>query len=334
MQTTGLTLTWPVGAWLDQAPERALAQVTQALEDALAGDDPVAAVQARLWQGQLQDWLGQADAASTLSLARREAERLGDPVLLAHVAIALARVDVDHARHADALAACQQVLAQARVLQAGPLIRRALFTTATSLCHIGEHDQAVETFEQARASLLADPAGRGPQPQVALARYAAGQAQAWLMRGGLLLEASGSDAARPALQQARDLGEQACRALAGASARHSHPALFTLIRVLLELSEGDRAREWLARVRHERLAAAAPGSLALAQEMLSESMIELRLGTDDLGAVLSRLRRVEHVKHPRVTQGDLRLSLLRCLFEACERAGRYRQALEYQQQWS
>jgi signal transduction histidine kinase len=334
MHAAGLTPPWPLEAWLDQAPQRALVHLNEALGDALARGDAAAAVHARVWQGRMQDELGLPDAAQTLDTAALEAQRLNDPVLVTYVAITLACVEADHARHARALAACRQASAQARALRVGALIRQALHTSATSLCHVGEHDQAVETFEEARASLLADPAGPLPDAQVALARYAAGQAQAWLMRGGLLLEASGPEAAGPALQQARALGEQACGGLAGASARHSHPALFTLIRVLLELNEGDRAREWLARVQAECPAPAAPGSLALAQLVLSESMIALRLGTNDIAAVLSRLQWVEDVRHPRVTGGDLRLSLLRCLFEACEHAGHYRQALAYQQQWS
>lgn len=334
MDAQALRPPWPLAAWLDWAPERALAEIDKALVAAETTGDRAAAVQARLWQGQLRDWLGRPDAAEALDATRLAAEALGDPRWVVHVSIALARVDVDHSRHASALAACKQALAHARSLDQKPLVRQALHTAATSLCYLGEHDQAVESFEEARVSLLADPVATTAQARVALSRYAAGQAQAWLIRGGLLLEASGAEPAAPALQRSRELAELACGGLLAASARYSHAALFTLVRVLLELGRGDEARGWLARVRAARPAPAAEGSLALAQEVLTESLIDLRLGTGDPEQVLARLRLAEAVQHPRVTGGDLRLSILRCQFEACERAGQYREALAYQQQWS
>jgi len=104
--------------------------------------------------------------------------------------------------------------------------------------------------------------------------------------------------------------------------------------VLLEAEEAGEAQQWVARV-----AAAAPmpapaGSLALAQLVLSETMIKLKTGTGDAAQVLRRLGELEAVRHPRVLAGDLRLSYLRCQFEALELAQRHAEALACQRQWS
>jgi signal transduction histidine kinase len=110
--------------------------------------------------------------------------------------------------------------------------------------------------------------------------------------------------------------------------------LFSLVRVLLEAGEADEARRWVSRVAQASAELPPSGSLALAQLVLGETMIELRVGDGDAAQVLERLRELEKVQHPRVLGGDLRLSYLRCQFEAYERAERYAEALACQRQWS
>lgn len=168
--------------------------------------------------------------------------------------------------------------------------------------------------------------------RVAMGRYATGQAQAWLMRGGLLLEAGGRDAASEAFARARTLSEQACEVLSDASPRFGQPALFGLVRVLLETGDEVGAKRWMQRVSD---AARPPaGSLALAHARLSEAMLDLRAGDSDPHRVLNRLADVDRVAHPRVRSGDLQLALLRCRFEAHEQAGQPESALECQRRWS
>ena len=330
-----LTQPWPSARWLDQPPEPVLAELERLEAGARAQGDRPALVRALILRGDVSGSIGGADADAALQQARAEAVRLGEPDLLCQAMLAQARLDGDRSHHARALGACRSATELARAQRLPALLRQALFTGGTSLCHLGEHDLALEAFEEARMLLRANPSSLSASDhQVALGRYAAAQAQAWLMRGGLLLEASGPEAAAEALQRARILGEQACTALLGASPRFSHAALFGLVRVLLEAGESDQARAWVARV-IERCPAPAPaGSLALAQRLLSEAMIDLREGRSDASEVLARLRGVEQVQHPRVVGGDLRLSLLRCQFEAHEAAGQFREALACQREWS
>lgn len=323
------------GHWLDQPADAALREL-QTLVDAAqrAGDGPALAL-GLLWLGQVQGAVSLPDAIPTLQRARAEAARVGDPVLRCHAFLAQARHDADNGLHARALAACRGVAELARAQGESALARQALFTSGTSLCHLGEHDLALEAFEEARMLLRANPASLSPADhRIAQGRYAAAEAQAWLMRGGLLLEASGPEAAADALQRARRLGERACEALLGASPRFSHAALFSLVRVLLEAGEPDEARRRVSQVVEADPEPAPPASLALAQRVLAETMIELRVGESDASRVLQRLRELESVQHPRVLGGDLRLSYLRCQFEAFERAGCHAEALACQRQWS
>jgi signal transduction histidine kinase len=321
--------------WLDQPAEAAL-QALEALvaEAQQAGDGPALAL-GLLWLGQVQGTISHPDANATLQRARAEAARAGDPSLRCQAFLAQARHDADNGQHARALAACRGVADLARAQGESTLARQALFTSGTSLCHLGEHDLALEAFEEARMLLRANPGSLAREDhRIAAGRYAAAEAQAWLMRGGLLLEASGPAAAADALQRAQRLGEQACEALLGASARFSHAALFGLVRVLLEGGEADRARDWVARVVDACPQPAPAGSLALTQRVLSETMIELKVGAAEPAHVLRRLGELESVRHPRVLAGDLRLSYLRCQFEAFELAGRHAEALASQRQWS
>lgn len=298
--------------------------------------DRTALIEALVWKGQVLGDLGRDDAGGVLARAAAVADDLGDPALRCQAMLARARVDSDRGCHAVALAGCRGALDLARAIGQSALVRQALFTSATSLCYLGEHDQAVEAFEEARMLLRAEPdALSAADRQVALGRYAAGQAQAWLMRAGLLLEASGPELAADAFARARSLGEQACNMLLHASPRFSHAALFGLVRVLLEAGESDEARRWVTRVVGASPSAAPVGSLALAHLLLSEAMIELREAHGTAAQrVREQLRAVERVPHPRVTGGDLRLALLRCLFEVHEKLGDYAQALECQHQWS
>jgi len=323
------------GHWLDQPAEAALRQLETLVADAQRMGDGSALALGLLWQGQVQSAVDQPEAVTTLQRARAEAARVGDPALRCQAFLAQAWHDADNGQHARALAACRGVADLARAQGQSTLARQALFTSGTSLCHLGEHELALEAFEEARMLLRANPASLpAADHRIALGRYAAAEAQAWLMRGGLLLEASGPEAAADALQRARRLGEQACTALLGASARFSHAALFGLVRVLLEAGEAGLARSWVARVLAACPLPAPAGSLALAQVVLSESMIELREGAADAQRVLQRLAEVEAVRHPRVLGGDLRLSYLRCQFEAFEFAQRHAEALACQRQWS
>lgn len=326
---------WPATHWLDRPADEVLAELDEQIARAKVGGNGAELVRLRTLWGDVAGAVGLPDAEACLQQARAEAGRLGEPDLLCQALLAQARLDADANRHARALAACRSAGDIARAQGRVALVRQALFTSGGSLCHLGEHDLALEAFEEARMLLRGHAAALSAgDHRVALGRYAAAQAQAWLMRGGLLLEASGPEAAAEALRRARELGEQACTLLVDASARFSHAALFGLVRALLEAGEGDQARDWVARVRAACPTPAPAGSLALAQRALSEAMIDLRVGGADAGQVLAGLREVEAVRHPRVVGGDLRLSLLRCQFEAHEQVGHYVQALEAQRQWS
>jgi signal transduction histidine kinase len=323
------------GNWLDQPADAAMAALSALADEAGQAGDAAAQVQAWLWLGQIQSAVGLADGAVAVERARAEAACLNDPVLMCRGLLAQAQHDADCGAHARALAACRSAAELARTQGDAVLVRQALFTSGTSLCHLGEHDMALEALEEARMLLRTNPHSLPAEDhEAALGRYAGAQAQAWLMRGGLLLEASGPGAAVDALRWARQLGEQACTALLGASPRFSHAALFGLVRVLLEAGEGDLARDWVDRVARGRPAEPPPGSLARALGVLSEAMIDLRAGGQDAEAVLARLAELEAVRHPRVVGGDLRLAYLRCRFEACEMSGRFVEALAHQRQWS
>ena len=189
------------GHWLDQPAEEALRELQARVDEALKVGDGHALALGLLWLGQVQSAVDQPDAMATLQRARAEAARVGNPVLRCHAFLAQARHDADHGLHARALAACRGVAELARAQGESALARQALFIGGTSLCHLGEHDLALEAFEEARMLLRANPASlSAADHRIALGRYAAAEAQAWLMRGGLLLEASGPGAwaSRPA----------------------------------------------------------------------------------------------------------------------------------------
>ncbi|WP_374563411.1 ATP-binding protein [Ideonella sp.] len=321
--------------WQDQSADSVLPGFDAAVVDAERQGDTFALAQALTVQGAARGTLGRGDAEAALQRAETEARKAGDDTLIFQCMLARARHDADCSRHARALAICRQLAEQARAQGLSAMVRQALFAAGTSLCHLGEHDLALESFEEARMLLRAHPSSLAEgDHKVAMGRYAAAQAQAWLMRGGLLLEASGVDAAAEALQRARQLGEQACELLLGTSPRFSHVALFGLVRALLEAGRGDEARVWVERIESRDPSPAAAGTLALAYKRLSQAMIELRMPHGDVRRVLGWLREVEAIRHPRVAGGDLRLSLLRCLFEAYELAGQFAQALAHQRLWA
>lgn len=325
-----------VRAW----PDLPAAEALPALEALVrgfrdAGDLPSLG-EALWWLGrQLGEHGAETTAIAALQESHDIARRLDDPLLCGQAWMAQAWVDADFGHHARALTTCRDVADWARARADDVCVRQALFGSATSLGHLGEHDLAVETYEEARMMLRSHPGSLSKADQrVGLGRYATGQAQAWLMRGGLLLEAGGREAAAGAFGRARALGEQACEALLGASPRFSQPALFGLVRVLLEAGDVDGARGWTARMAAAAPMEAPPGSLALAHARLSEAMIDLRAGDGEPRRVLERLADVDHVPHPRVTSGDLCLAVLRCRFEAHEQAGQYEPALACQRRWS
>ncbi|HJV68137.1 HAMP domain-containing sensor histidine kinase [Ideonella sp.] len=321
--------------WLDMPAHQASHALADLVADAQRRHDGSDLVPALIWLGLVLSAAGEAEADGALAQAHAEAVSHGDPALVWQAVLAQARHDADGGRHAQALVACRTVADAARSTGQAALARQALFATGTSLCHLGEHDLALEAFEEARMLLRADPqALTDADREIALGRYAAAQAQAWLMRGGLLLEASGPEASGEAFRRARLLGEQACTALLGASPRFGHAALFGLVRVLLEAGECELARAWVAKVRQACPRGAPPKSLASVHMALSEALIELRDGVAAPTVVLASLREAALARHPRVQWGDLRLSLLRCMFEAHECAGQYRDALACQREWA
>lgn len=321
--------------WQDQSADSVLPAFDAAVAEAERHGDARALARALTVQGAARGALGCGDAEAVLQRAEAEARKAGDDTLIFQCMLARARHDADCSRHARALAVCRQLAEQARAQGHSAMVRQALFAAGTSLCHLGEHDLALESFEEARMLLRAHPMSLAQgDHKVAMGRYAAAQAQAWLMRGGLLLEASGVDAAAEALQRARQLGDQACELLLGTSPRFSHVALFGLVRALLEAGRGDEARVWVERIESRDPSPAAAGTLALAYKRLGQAMIELRMPHGDVRRVLGWLREVEAIRHPRVAGGDLRLSLLRCLFEAFELAGQFAQALAHQRLWA
>lgn len=325
-----------VRCWLDLPGDEALRELPQVVAALRRQGDVAVLVEGLLLLARLQAQQGADDAAcATLDEAQAALEAARDEALVGQMALARAGIDADCGRHARALSACHDVAEHARLRGDVFMVRQALFGHATSLGHLGEHDLAVETFEEALTLLRTQPGTLGEaERRVAAGRYTTGQAQAWLMRGGLLLEAGGREAASEAFGRARRLGEQACESLLGASPRFSHPALFGLVRVLLEAGEVGTARQWVRRVGAATQMVAPAGSLALAFWRLAGAMIDLRAGDEAPGQVLLRLKDVEGVRHPRVTGGDLRLSQLRCQFEAHEQAGQYQQALACQRQWA
>lgn len=328
-------LTAATADWLDWPADESLGPLLALAADAERRQAWPDLVHVLTWLGQVQAAMGEPAADDTLAQSREVAARCDDFELVGIVAMVQARHDADLGQHASALAICRNMVDQARQRGHVAIVRQALFTSGISLCHLGEHDLALEALEEARVLLRTRP---GPLPEferrVVLGRYASAQAQAWLMRGGLLLEASGPEAAADALQRARQLGEQACGLLMGASARFSHAALFGLVRALLEAGEGDEARRWVQRVTTACPLPAPRASLSLVQLVLSEAMIELRSGPCDALQVLGHLAEAQASRHPRVVSGDLRLSLLRCQFEANEACGQFSEALALQREWS
>jgi signal transduction histidine kinase len=323
-------------AWPDLPAAEALLALGALVRGLREAGDLPSLGEALWWQGrQLGEQGAEAAAMAALQESHDIARRLGDPLLYGQAWMAQAWVDADFGHHARALTTCRLVADWARARGDAACVRQALFATATSLGHLGEHDLAVETFDEARMMLRASPEALNESDRrVATGRYATGQAQAWLMRGGLLLEAGGREAASEAFARSRTLSEQACESLLGASPRFAQPALFGLVRVMLEAGDVLGARAWVRRVSEAAPTLPAPGSLGLAHSRLSESMIELRAGDSDPRRVLERLADLDSVPHPRVTAGDLCLARLRCLFEAHEQAGQYEEALACQRRWS
>lgn len=322
--------------WSDLPADVALPVLNGLVREFRAGGDQPSLAEALWWQGRLLGEQGaEADAVAALQESHGLAKQLDDPLLCGQAWMAQAWIDADFGHHARALTTCRQVAEWARARGDDACVRQALFASATSLGHLGEHDLAVETFDEARMMLRSSPGALSEADRrVAMGRYATGQAQAWLMRGGLLLEAGGREAAGEAFSRARALSEQACEALMSASPRFSQPALFGLVRVLLEAGDVPGARAWVRRVAAAASTPPPPRSLALAHARLSEAMIDLRAGDGDPRAVLARLVDLDAVPHPRVTVGDLCLAHLRCRFEAHEQAEQYEDALACQRRWS
>ncbi|MEK8031008.1 HAMP domain-containing sensor histidine kinase [Ideonella sp. DXS29W] len=321
--------------WQDRPVDEVLAECDAAALSAGATGDALHVARALAIQGAAHGVAGRPDAEEILQRAEVEALRSGDATLIDQCRLARVRHDADCGRHARALATCRHLADEARLQGRSPMVRQALFAAGISLCHLGEHDHALEAFEEARMLLRAHPSTLAESDhRVAMGRYAAAQAQAWLMRGGLLLEAAGAESATEALQRARQLGEQACGLLLGTSPRFSHVAMFGQVRALLEAGRGEEAKAWVARIERQDPTPPAAGTLALAYKRLSQALIELRAPGGDPRQVLAWLREVETIGHPRVAGGDLRLSLLRCLFEAHEQAGDYALALSHQRIWA
>lgn len=321
--------------WQDWPGDQVLSHFEAAAADAVREGECFRIALALTSLGAARGALGHPAAHSTLEQAEAKAIAAGDTTLIYQCVLARARHDADCGRHARALAACRRLESQAREEANSAMVRQTLFVAGTSLCHLGEHDLALEAFEEARMLLRAHPDSLAQSDhRVANGRYAAAQAQAWLMRGGLLLEATGPEAAADALQRALELSEQACQDLLGTPPRFSHVALFGLVRSLLEADRADEARDWIQQIESHDPVPPARGTLAFAFKRLSQSMIELRSEPSRWTDMLGWLDDVEEIRHPRVTGGDLRLSLLRCKFEAFEALGRYREALDCQREWS
>jgi signal transduction histidine kinase len=321
--------------WLDLPADEAEQGLNERVARARQADEPQLLAQGLLWLGRVLAPQGRENAAAAaLDEAKLLADQLRDDALAAQIGISQAWNDADFGHHARALAACRAVAEKARARGDDLALRQANFVTATTLVHLGEHDLAVEHFEEARVALLAQP-GRLTDAEVRHrhGRYMAGLAQAWLMRAGLLQEAGGRQAATDAFERARQASERACEDLVDAVPRLSAPALFGLQRVLLEAGEVDAARGWMQRVASAAPGGAPPDSIAFAQQTLGRAMVDLRASDVDAGSIIQGLEALQSVRHPRVVAGDLRLALLRCLYEACEQDGRYEQALQYQQQW-
>jgi len=320
------TLSWDT--LLDAAPEAALRQLSQAQRAARSTHDRAAGVRALLAEALVRDGMGDPGAPSRFEQAEQQAEALGDALLMLSVRLAQARSLADHGQYATALSRCRLAVDSARALGATAWSRQALHATALGLSFLGEHDLAVETFEEARLLLLA--AGRPAQAELAAANV--GQAQSWLMRGWLLRQAGSEEPAQQAFQRALTLAQGACGALAGASAGRCQPALDVLVRTLLALNQGATARRWAQRL--QRLSASPQtGTLAWAMAQLTEARLALEERRDPVDT-LSRLRALEASPHPRVRRGDLRLGLLHCLYEAHAQAGDPRAALVTQQAWA
>lgn len=316
-------------AWLDMPPGAALRQLAQAQRAARSARDAAAQAQVLLAKALVSDAHGDAAAAQAcFERAEQLAEGQADPLLLLSVPLARARSLADHGQHASALAHCRMALDAARSAGAAGWVRQVLHARAYSLAHIGEHESALETFDEARLLLL----GAGRPAQAELAATGGGQAQVWLMRGWLLRQAGNEEAAWQAFEAARDLAQDACAALSGASAGRCQPPLDVLVRALLALEEAGMAREWAERL--GRLSATPqPGTLAWALAQLTQARLELQTPQGAIAA-RDRLLALEPLAHPRVRRGDLRLGVLRCLFEAHALAGDDRAALATQKAWA
>ncbi|HSI56575.1 MAG TPA: HAMP domain-containing sensor histidine kinase [Ideonella sp.] len=321
----------PALSWdtlLDASPEAALRQVAQAQRAARSAGDGAGDVRARLAEALVRDGDGDPAAASRFEQAEQQAEALGDALLLVSVRLAQARSLADHGHYAAALARCRLAIDSARALGATAWTRQALHASAVSLSFLGEHELAVETFEESRLLLFA--AGRPAQAE--LAALGAGQAQAWLMRGWLLRQAGSEEPALQAFQRALTLAEEACGALVGASAGRCQPALDVLVRALLALDQAAAARQWAQRLLRVS-ASPRPGTLAWGMAQLTQARLALQERSDP-AQTLAQLHALEALPHPRVRRGDLRLGLLRCLYETHALAGDPRAALATQQAWA
>jgi signal transduction histidine kinase len=321
--------------WLDLPVEQAEQGLNDWVRRARQAGEPLELAEGLLWLGRVRGPQGlEREAGAALEEARAVARKLRDAALEAQIDISQAWNDGDFGHHARALAVCRAVAERARIRGDELALRQANFVTATNLVHLGEHDLAVEHFEEARVALLAQPAClTGAELRHRHGRYMAGLAQAWLMRAGLLQEAGGRQAATDAFERARQASERACNDLVDAVPRLSSPALFGLQRVFLEAGDVGTARGWMARLASAAPRSAPPDGIAFAQQTLGQAMVDLRAGDVDAGVIIHRLKALDGARHPRLVGGDLRLALLRCMYEACEQDAQYEQALQFQQQW-
>jgi signal transduction histidine kinase len=243
-------------------------------------------------------------------------------------------------RHAEALRLAHAALQHALALERGDQAAAALDAIGLSLMALGEHQTAIEAFDEGhrlRTAALAQPlSAQDWRERSALGATLARQALAWLLRAQVLREADDDAGAQAAGQRAQTLAGTACTLLGEAPATAEHgEAVLTLVRAKVADASTpasalaaltDRIAGWLWRP----LAAESIGPALL---RLAQAQIELASAAPDGARAARWVAEARTCGDRRLTRGDLGLLIDRLAWEADLARGDAEAALRGQQRW-
>jgi signal transduction histidine kinase len=315
-------------------PALALAVAGEAFRQAQTRFDPKGALRALLRMAHAKNRLGETgDAVDDWlheEIARRSAH-LEDASLQSEILLQQAGYFAVRDRMVEALSALQQGIELTRAEGDDLSLIRFLNNIALAVDGIGEHELALQLYEERRQLLLRqqplDPRSLHLTDQnEAYARYELAEN---------LRSAGDETAAAALLATAR---QQLERALSGWLAENNIEGPVTAFETFAKvaLAQGDMAaaRSWATVVHAAVGDRLVPGSYYWGIFWLAVSAVDLADGGATVRDVEQRLLAILELKEPRFSRGELRGTLLALLSRACQASGDNTGALAWHKQWA